>query len=52
MESPLKPLAQRLGWFVLIWAISVGRVGDRRLADPDGTALAQEWMPDEDSNLD
>ncbi len=22
MESPLKPLAQRLGWFVLIWAIS------------------------------
>ena len=22
MESPLKPLAQLLGWFVLIWAVS------------------------------
>jgi hypothetical protein len=24
MEVPSKPLAQRLGWFVLIWALSVG----------------------------
>lgn len=23
METPPKPLAQRLGWFVLIWGISV-----------------------------
>jgi hypothetical protein len=23
MDSPSKPLAQRLGWFVLIWAMSV-----------------------------
>lgn len=23
MESPSKPLAQRLGWFVLIWVMSV-----------------------------
>jgi len=23
MEVPSKPLAQRLGWFVLIWALSV-----------------------------
>ena len=23
MESPTKPLAQRLGWFVLIWALSI-----------------------------
>ena len=22
-EAPPKPLAQRLGWFVLIWALSV-----------------------------
>jgi hypothetical protein len=23
MDMPSKPLAQRLGWFVLIWAVSV-----------------------------
>ena len=23
MESPATPLAQRLGWFVLIWALSI-----------------------------
>jgi hypothetical protein len=23
MDSPTRPLAQRLGWFVLIWAMSV-----------------------------
>ncbi|HEU4958587.1 MAG TPA: DUF2474 family protein [Sphingomicrobium sp.] len=23
MDSPTRPLAQRLGWFVLIWAMTV-----------------------------
>ena len=27
MEQPPKPLAQRLGWFVLIWALSVAAIG-------------------------
>ncbi|HSJ77099.1 MAG TPA: DUF2474 domain-containing protein [Erythrobacter sp.] len=26
-REPSKPLAQRLGWFVLIWALSVAVIG-------------------------
>jgi hypothetical protein len=26
-DEPPKPLAERLGWFVLIWALSVAAIG-------------------------